>query len=118
MAESPITPEYLNWMFTSMRRDTKWNVNGPLLWGYFFTDHSASRLQKAAEFLAAQGYRVVDIFPSDADGEKPGVLFLHVERVEQHTEASLHARNTELAEFAAALQLGSYDGMDVGPVTH
>ena len=33
-------------MFASMRTSTPWDVDGPLLWGYFFYDRSRAKLGK------------------------------------------------------------------------
>ena len=98
-------------MFSGMRAKTPWNVDGPLLWGYFFLDPSQEKLASAAKELLAGQYRVVGI------NEVPGrhIFRLHVEKVEVHSPASLHARNNELYELAAKYKLASYDGMDVGP---
>ena len=98
-------------MFSSMRAKAPWNVDGPLLWGYFFFDSSREKLQDAAKELQAANYRVVSI------SEVPGrnTLRLHVEKIEVHTPTSLHARNTELYELASKYKLVAYDGMDVGP---
>jgi hypothetical protein len=99
-------------MFTDMRAKTKWNVDGPLLWGYFFFDPSVEKLKQAAADLEAAGYRIVSIEKVAAKE----VFRLHVERVEAHTPASLNARNTEFYSLAAKYSLASCDGMDVGPV--
>lgn len=99
-------------MFARSLKKAAWRIDGVCLWGYFFTDQSREKLKKAEAALAAMGYRQVDIFrPAGRD-----FYFLHVERVEQHSIDSLHARNTELSEFAIRYELRSYDGMDVGPL--
>ena len=64
--------------------------------------------------LRQSGYRFVDIFEAALDGGQ-SVLFLHVEKREMHTVASLYERNDELYRLAEQLGLESYDGMDVGP---
>jgi len=100
-------------MFSDMRRKTKWNVDGPLLWGYFFVDPSRDRLNELAARLQNDGYRLVEL----RRVEESAILHqLHVERVEMHSPASLFARNAELYKLAAELGVHSYDGMDVGPV--
>lgn len=101
----------LEQMFANLRARTNWNVDGPLLWGYFFFDASEQKLGRAAEALAEQGYKVVGI------EQPPDTLLyrLHVERVEVHTPDSLHARNQALYALAEKFKLQSYDGMDVGP---
>ncbi len=97
-------------MFSQMRAKAPWNVDGPLLWGYFFFDRSQEKLQSAASELAAKGYRVVSI------EQVPGGMFrLHVEQIEVHTPESLDARNQELYALADRLKIDSYNGMDVGP---
>ena len=83
-----------------------------MLWGYFFTDRSAEKLERAATILVAQGYRLVKI-REDEDGS---TRWLHVERVEVHSPQSLFARNEALYKLADDLGLDCYDGMDVGPV--
>ena len=104
--------ELLEAMFASMRTSTPWNVDGPMLWGYFFFDPSRAKLVQAANELQSAGYRIVGIEQFQGDQR----LRLHVERVEAHTPATLHARNQELYALAERLGLASYDGMDVGPV--
>ena len=99
-------------MFSDMRIKAPWNVDGPLLWGYFFFDPSEIKLQSAAKELLAAKYQVVTLV--NIPGRR--TFRLHVEKVEMHTPASLHARNSELYELAAKYKLASYDGMDVGPV--
>ncbi|WP_206606625.1 ribonuclease E inhibitor RraB [Steroidobacter cummioxidans] len=112
-----ITREALVEMFESIGRDTKWDMSKPMLWGYFFTDAGRAKLEKAAPLLEKEGYRFVEIFISDKeDPNDPDLWWLHVEKVEVHTPDTLNKRNKGLYKFAADHQLGSYDGMDVGPV--
>jgi Regulator of ribonuclease activity B len=99
-------------MFSGMRAQTNWNVDGPMLWGYFFADRSPEKLEKAATHLTAQGYRLVGIHETDDSSTR----VLHVEREETHSPQTLFARNQALSEVANQLGLDSYDGMDVGPV--
>ena len=98
-------------MFADMRAKTKWNIDGPLLWGYFFFDPNVEKLKQVATELEGSGYRVVGI----ASVSDKQLFRLHVERVEVHTPASLNARNNEFYAFAEKYSLRSYDGMDVGP---
>ncbi len=98
-------------MFANMRREAPWNMDGDLLWGYFFTDPDPKKLQPVAERLSTAGYRIVKVYLTD-DGS---THFLHVERVETHSAKSLHARNAEFYALASEFGIESYDGMDVGP---
>ena len=110
-----ITIEQLEEMFTNMREHTDWDVDGELLWGYFFTDADPDKLEKAAEALDQMGYDVVEIFQSE-DDEDPSItdFVLHVERIEPHTPKTLFDRNNELIAFAQKHGLESFDGVDVG----
>lgn len=103
-------------MFNEMRAGTDWNLDGPMLWGYFFTDGSEPRLRALLPLLEAQGYRLVDVVGAAVERGEAPCFILHVDRQEIHSAQSLHARNAQLQAFAALHELRSYDGMDVGPI--
>lgn len=111
-----ITVEALQQMFDKIRANTKWLIDGPMLWGYFFTDGSAEKLRGVVPVLEAQGYRYVDMFVPELEEGEEGYFFLHVEKEETHTVESLHERNQQLYALADLHGLSSYDGMDVGPI--
>lgn len=100
-------------MFADMRSRTRWNVDGPLLWGYYFLDTRRERLSRLAGTLRREGYRVVTLERTSA---APARYQLHVERVELHTAQTLHARNAHFYALATQHGIASYDGMDVGTV--
>lgn len=108
-AADPISREQLEQMFSNMRSSAPWNIDGPLLWGYFFTSPDRTKVDYAGKILVAQGYRLVEVYKNG------GVWWLHVERIEHHTVDSLDARNAEFYAFAKSEGLATYDGMDVGP---
>ncbi|NDV61918.1 ribonuclease E inhibitor RraB [Puniceicoccales bacterium CK1056] len=104
-------------MFVSMSKNPGWDMNGPLLWGYFFTNTTPEQLEKTMKILEERGYRFVEIFVSKKDNpDDPDLFWLHVEKVETHTPVTLDKRNDEFYILADELGLDSYDGMDVGPV--
>jgi hypothetical protein len=107
-----ITTAQLQEMFSNMRANPKWNIDAPLLWGYYFIDPDPKWLQLAAQELTARGYRFVDIHATD----DKSAYVLHVEKVEHHTVESLNKRNQEFYALAETFKLSSYDGMDVGPI--
>jgi hypothetical protein len=107
-----ITTAQLQEMFSNMRANPKWNVDAPLLWGYFFIDSDPKWLEVVAQELIASGYRLVDIRATD----DKSAYVLHVEKVEHHTVESLNKRNQEFYALAEKFRLSSYDGMDVRPV--
>jgi hypothetical protein len=103
-------------MFSNIAANTPWDMSGPMLWGYFFTDRSRERLEAFVPELEALGYRFVELFVPDLEEGQEEYFFLHVEKGEVHSAASLHARNLELYALARRHELDSYDGMDVGPI--
>jgi len=104
--------ETLEFAFGEMKKQTDWNLEGKLVWGFFFTSPTKPPLIDASKSLEKMGYRVVSIYLDD----KKRDWWLHVEKIEVHSVDSLHARNQELVKFAAKAKLGTYDGWDVGPV--
>jgi hypothetical protein len=112
-----ITLDTLQAMFDNIRTNTKWPIEGPMLWGYFFTDGSAEKLRSLVPVLEVQGYRYVDLFVPELDEGEDEYFFLHMEKEEAHTLDSLHERNQQLYALADLHGLASYDGMDVGPIT-
>lgn len=103
-------------MFENIQTKTDWNINGSMLWGYFFTDKSSQKLEAAAIELEASGYRYVDLYLPDLGEGEEQYFFLHMEKEEIHSPVTLHQRNIQLYAFADKHSLDSYDGMDVGPV--
>jgi len=57
--------ETLKELFAGVRAKTKWNIDGPMLWEYFFTDGEEDKLKNAATHLAGQEYRFVDTHETD-----------------------------------------------------
>jgi hypothetical protein len=102
----------LETMFDNMRSQTDWNVEGDLLWGYFFFDPSPAKLQVLADALEKIGYTIANLYPSD----DKTTHVLHMEKIETHSPQSLFTRNEELQRVALAHTVASYDGMDVGPL--
>ena len=111
-----ITIDTLQEMFDNIRANTDWNIDGPLLWGYFFTDRSEQKLNSLVPVLAAQAYRFVDLFAPELDEGQEEYYFLHVEKEEAHSVESLYERNQHFYALADLHELDSYDGMDVGPI--
>ncbi|RRU17808.1 ribonuclease E inhibitor RraB [Stenotrophomonas sp. 278] len=106
----------INEMFANIRENTDWDLQGNLVWGYFFVNTTPEPLQGLANVLEGQGYTVVELFePELEEGEAPYHV-LHVEKIEIHTAESLDKRNHELQALAEANGVEDYDGMDVGPV--
>ncbi|CDZ74134.1 Hypothetical protein NGAL_HAMBI2610_57660 [Neorhizobium galegae bv. orientalis] len=103
-------------MFAGIRTQTTWNINGNMLWGYFFTSRGKSELEKIATALKRDGYRLVGIREREPKAPQAAAEWqLHVERVERHTVNTLYTRNSVFENLAKDHKDVSYDGMDVGP---
>ena len=108
--DSPITQEEISTLFARMRQ-AGWDVDKPLLWGYFFTLPDTRRLVSLVKCLSALGYRIVRVEP-----DEKSFIWLHVEYFETHTPESLYQRNVALTKLAKEMELRSYDGCDVRPL--
>ena len=80
-------------MFDDIRDTTVWDINGDMLWGYFFICTDRPALERAAQELEAAGYHFVIIHQPEIDGKLCPEYVLHVEKVETHTVDSLDERN-------------------------
>lgn len=109
---SCIDQERLTKMLKSIRKETKWQLEGPMLWGYFFLDDDLPRLTKALDELERDGYRFVEII---ARKSSRGTFLLHVQRVEALSADALRKRNQTFCALADSLGVRSYEGMEVGP---
>jgi hypothetical protein len=107
-----ITLAQLQEMFAGLHSETDWNLDGEMLWGYYFTAAAPEILEKLAEKLEARDFDAVEITKSE---DEP-VFILQVQRIEKHTPESLFALNAQLEEVVAQFEGVEYDGMDVDPI--
>ena len=89
-----------------------WSIDEVCRWSFFFVDEDGSALLPVARHMESLGYTVVGITEPD-DDEDP-FFYLQVDKVEQHTPSSLHARVAELYAIAGQFGIADYDGMNVG----
>jgi hypothetical protein len=98
-------------VFAEMRKNP-WDLNGDLLWGFYFTNETKWPLEFDAWALGLFGYSKVSI---DRD-EKKEFWWLHVEKIERLSLDSMASRNVRLSWFGKIFGFSVYDGWDVGPV--
>ncbi len=107
--QNAIGRSQIDTMFATMRDKAPFNVDGPLLWGYYWLGADREKLEQIGAEMTGQGYRVVGI------NAQKSAYQLHIEKVETHTPASLDALDQKF--YAVAKRYGvTYGGMDVGPV--
>ena len=49
-------------IFAEAKQEDKWNIDGQMLYSFYFVDKSVEKLEKLAVKLEADGYYFVDIF--------------------------------------------------------
>lgn len=101
--------EAIRSLFADLREQTDWNVDGPLTWGYYFTDTDRDRLKPLADHLAANGYRFVELYATE-DNKR---YFLHMERIERLRPETLFNRNQQMEALTAEFGVEAFDGIDV-----
>ncbi len=114
-----IEREMVEQLFEEMRSEGV-ETESEMLWGYYFTDPQADKLESAVPLLEEQGYEFVELFENEPESEDDEdfekTYILHVEKLQVHSVDSLDKTNQELEAFAEKNGLESYDGMDVTPV--
>jgi hypothetical protein len=103
---------HLQSLFSDIRAKTPWNIDGPMLWGYFFVDTEASRLLQIASELAPLGYKLVST--EKVQGKMS--FRIRLEKAETHTPETLNERNGEFYALTEKYGVATYDGMDVKPL--
>lgn len=91
-------------MFDEIRKSTKWNLDGELLWSYFFTDPSSEKLLAAAPALGKLGFTVVGV--SEAEFEDDHV---HGEDCDHDHEGHDHAGHDHAGHDHAAHPHAGHD---------
>lgn len=105
-AQAQVPRADLEPMFSRLRQ-AGWNVDGPLLWSYFFVGKDALALAGLRGELESRGYAFVTL-----STHRNGILLMQVNRTEAHTVASLDRRNQELSGLAARHGGVEYEGME------
>jgi hypothetical protein len=97
-------------VFDRVRSSTDWNLEGDLLWGYFFTSGSKAPLVLLSWVLPLFGYRTVD-FTLQEDGK---LWWLHSEHIQTNSLESISLRDVRFNRLAGFLFNSDFDGWDVG----
>ena len=105
-------------IFETARTEDNWNLEGEMLYSFYFVDESIEKLEKLGLYLEKQNYDFIDIFElgDDETGESTGEYLLHIDKVEIHTPETLAERNVEFQKLADEYEIESYDGWEFGEV--
>lgn len=105
-------------IFETARTEDNWDLDGEMLYSYYFVDTDADKLEELGLELEEKGYEFLGIFElGEEDSEEPtGEYLLHIDKVEIHTPESLASRNVEFSKLAEEKEIDSYDGWEFGEV--
>src|SRR5690606_27117714 len=110
--------ETIGEIFEKARAEDGWDVDGVMLYSYYFIDTDIDKLESLGTKLENDGYQFIDIFElgDEETGDSTGEFLLHIDMEETHTPESLAERNAEFADLADEFGLDSYDGWEFGEV--
>ncbi len=97
-------------VFDSIKKDSGWDMQKPMLYGFFFTGDHEVQLKVLGFLLRLGGHRVVEV-SKDTENE---FYWLHVERNQVHDLDSISRKDVRLSRIGA-ICMSAYDGWDVGP---
>lgn len=105
-------------IFATAKSEDNWNLEGEMLYSYYFVDESVEKLEKLGLHLQKEDYDFIDVFElGDEETDEPtGEYLLHIDKVEIHTPESLAQRNVEFQNLADEYELQTYDGWEFGEV--
>ncbi len=105
-------------IFDTAKTEDNWDLEGEMLYSYYFVDTDADKLEDLGIDLEEKGYEFLGIFElGDEDSEEPtGEYLLHIDKVEIQTPESLAKRNVEFSKLAEERKIDSYDGWEFGEV--
>jgi regulator of RNase E activity RraB len=105
-------------IFNTAKTEDKWNLEGEMLYSFYFVDESIEKLEKLGLHLEKEGYDFVDIFElgDEETEESTGEYLLHIDKIEIHTPETLAQRNVEFQKLSEEYELSSYDGWEFGEV--
>ena len=98
-------------VFDAIKKDSHWNLNTRMLYGYYFINKRKAPLIVLSFILYFGGRRIVGI----SYDEETKVNTLHVERIQIHDVASMATEGIRLKRIALICCFSDYDGWDVGP---
>ena len=105
-------------IFADAKREDNWNMDGEMLYSYYFVDTDVEKLETFGHFLEEIGFEFIDIFElgDEETDEATGEFLLHIDKEEKHTPQSLAERNVEFSKLAAEHGISTYDGWEFGEV--
>ena len=103
-------------IFTDAAREEGWEVEGEMLYSYYFVDTSIEKLEKLGLLLEKEDYDFINIFElgDDESGEPTGEYLLHLDKTEKNTPETLIDKIERFENLAVEYEIDSFDGWEFG----
>lgn len=95
-----------------MGTEAKWDLNKPLVWGYYFYDKDPAKLEKLKKKLEEKGFKVYQVRKSAYFIRNNYLLYAYEEVT--HTPESLFDQCNRLANLAIENGIEEFDGWEAG----
>ena len=102
-------------IFADAAREEEWDVDGEMLYSFYFIDETIDKLEKLGLHLENEGYDFINIFElgDEESGEPTGEYLLHLDKTEKHTPETLVERIDEFLKLAEENEV-EFDGWEFG----
>lgn len=97
--------------FEEIDAQTDWELQSPLIWGYYFYDHDKKRLSVLRDVLKEEGFEVYELRNSASDASQ---YLLYVYESKVHTPESLLSQYNHILMLAHTYEVEVFDGWEVG----
>ena len=103
-------------IFADAAREEGWEVEGEMLYSYYFVDTSIEKLEKLGLQLEKEDYDFINIFElgDDETGEPTGEYLLHLDKTEKNTPETLIDKIEQFEKLAVEYEIDSFDGWEFG----
>ena len=103
--------------FEDLKEGDDFNIDGKVLWSYFFLDKNKKKLQDFTIKLEQLGYEFDSIFEAEKVNKEDDIeYYLQVTKIEHHTIDSLNDLNMAFSKLAEENDINHYDGFDVANI--
>ncbi len=103
-------------MFDLAVTEDGWDMEGEILYSFFFVGTDPEKLEKLGDTLSEVGFEFVDIFQlGDEETDEPtGEFLLHVDQVGVYTPENLEKQLKAFEELCAKEGYAELDGWEFG----
>lgn len=102
-------------IFADAAREEEWDVEGEMLYSYYFIDETFDKLEKLAQHFEKESYDFINIYElgDEETNEPTGEFLLHIDKTEKQTPETLVERIDEFLKLAEEYEV-EFDGWEFG----